>query len=269
MPHAGEARTLRAARAAAPAPQPGADPRARALAGAAASRLLRHGDASLQSAGGADVRAARGAYRGGRAPLRFSRPVVRVHRLGPAADRREGRARPHGGAAPRQRRKHVRAARRPQRGEHHGLHRGRRPADGHALRRHRPGRADLPDGRARHGRARARKARLPAVGPARRLGRLERHARAARIRGAARQAGGGALRLPHRTRLASPRRSAGSTLVFTAGIGERAVRSASACAARPPGSASSSTRRRTQSTARASRALRAESPHGSFRPTRN
>ena len=31
-----------------------------------------------------------GAHRGGRAPLRFPRPLLRVHRLGPAAVRREG-----------------------------------------------------------------------------------------------------------------------------------------------------------------------------------
>ena len=56
--------------------------------------------------------------------------------------------RPHGRAAPGQRRQHVRAAGRPQRRQHDGLHRGGRPADGHALRRHRPRRHPLPDGRA-------------------------------------------------------------------------------------------------------------------------
>ena len=45
-----------------------------------------------------------------------------------------------------------------------------------------PGRAALPDGRARDGRARDRAAPLHGVGPARRVGHLERHARAARAR---------------------------------------------------------------------------------------
>src|SRR6185369_2642183 len=66
----------------------------------------------------------------------------------------------------------------------------------------------LPHGRARHGRARGREAALPAIGAARRLGRLERHARAARIRRARREARGGALRLPHRARARLARRRA-------------------------------------------------------------
>ncbi len=44
----------------------------------------------------------------------------------------------------------------PQRRQHDGLHRRRRPADGHALRQSRSRRGPLPDGRARHGRARHR-----------------------------------------------------------------------------------------------------------------
>ena len=76
-----------------------------------------------------------GAARRRRAALRLPRPVVRVHRIGPAAARPERGERPLRGPAPGQRRQHVRAGRRPQRRQHDGLHRGRRAADGHALRR--------------------------------------------------------------------------------------------------------------------------------------
>ncbi len=79
----------------------------------------------------------------------------------------------------RQRLEHVRAGGRAQRGEHDGLHRGRRPADGHPQRQHRSGRAALPHGRARHGRARHREAALQPVGPPGRVGHLERHEEAA------------------------------------------------------------------------------------------
>ena len=51
---------------------------------------------------------------------------------------RRGRQGPHRRPAPRQRREHVRARRRAQCREHDGLHRRRRAADGHALRRARP-----------------------------------------------------------------------------------------------------------------------------------
>ena len=101
-----------------------------------------------QPAARADVRAAAGADRRRRAALRLPRSVLRVHRLGAAAVRRARGARQDGGAASRQRREHVRARGRPQRRQHDGLHRGRRPADGHALRRDRSGRDPLPDGRA-------------------------------------------------------------------------------------------------------------------------
>ena len=62
--------------------------------------------------------------------------------------------------------------RRPQRRHDDGLHRRRRPADGHALRRARSRRPALPDGRAQDGRARDREAALPGVGPARRVRRV-------------------------------------------------------------------------------------------------
>ena len=51
---------------------------------------------------------------------------------------RAGRRGPHRRRAPGQRQQHVRDGGRPQRGQHDGLHRGRRPADGHALRQSRP-----------------------------------------------------------------------------------------------------------------------------------
>ena len=86
---------------------------------------------------------------------------------------------PHRGLPPGQRRQHVRSVRRAQRGQHDGLHRGRRTADGHALRRARSGRDPVPDGPARHGCARHRKADLQPVGAARRVRRVQRHAHAA------------------------------------------------------------------------------------------
>ena len=155
---------VRSARAAAPAAQPDADPApARAPARAAPGRLLRHGVPSRPAGARADVRPSQGAARRRRAALRLPRPVVRVHRLGPAAARPEGGERPLRGPAPRQRREHVRAVRRPQRRQHDGLHRGRRAADGHPLRRPRSRRHPVPDGPARHGRARDREADLQRV----------------------------------------------------------------------------------------------------------
>ena len=56
------------------------------------------------------------------------------------------RGRPHGRVPSRQRREHVRTAGRAQRRDDDGLHGGRRPADGHALRIARPGRRPVPDG---------------------------------------------------------------------------------------------------------------------------
>jgi hypothetical protein len=109
----------------------------------------------------------------------------------------------------------VRARKRQERREHHGLHRGRRPADGHALRRDRSRRAALPDGRARHGRARDREADLPALRLARRLGHLEPRAKLAvdlylyRIR---RELGSLAAAL-----------GGVDAIVFTAGIGENSA----------------------------------------------
>ena len=88
----------------------------------------------------------------------------------------------------------------PQRGKHDGLHRGRRPADGNALRQPRSGRDALPDGRARDGRARDREIDLPAVGSARRLRHLERHAHAGSERGSRGEGRDRSVRLPDRAR---------------------------------------------------------------------
>ena len=122
------------------------------LPGAAAGRLLRHGlpphavpEVAQLFALPPRVR------RGGRAPLRLPRAVVRVHRV--ACCRQLDAAR---GGGPHGRRCTSATARSMcalhggrSVATHDGLHRGRRAADGHALRRARPGRAAVPDGRAR------------------------------------------------------------------------------------------------------------------------
>ena len=78
----GEAREAGAARTAAPAPQPRADPRfCRAAARSAPGRLLRHRISPNQSGRRADVRAAGEADRSRRAPLRLPRSFLRVHRF--------------------------------------------------------------------------------------------------------------------------------------------------------------------------------------------
>ena len=125
------------------------------------------------------------------------------------AVRCEGRAGPHRRAAPRQRRQHVRAGGRTQRCLDDGLHRRRRPADGHPHRQPRSGRGAVPDGRARHGCTRGRKAAVPAVRPARRLGRCQRHAHAAGEPRTARETCGRSLCLSHRARTGFARGSTG------------------------------------------------------------
>ena len=83
---------VRPARAAAPAAQSRADPgAARALAGAAAGRVLRHVVSQRRAGGGAGVRAAQADHRPRRAPVRLSRALVRVHRDGAAAARSRAR----------------------------------------------------------------------------------------------------------------------------------------------------------------------------------
>jgi hypothetical protein len=133
----------------------------------------------------------------------------------------------HRRAAPGQRRQHVRAARRPQRRQHDGLHRRRRPADGHAHRQPRPGVVlYLMDERGMDARA-IEKLLYQPVRPARRLGHLQRHAHAAGERRAARQA----CDRPVRATASGaswarwPRRWAGSTRSCSpAGIGENSRR---------------------------------------------
>ncbi len=179
----------------------------------AAGRVLRHRVPPRPAGGRADVRAAEGDHRPRRAALRLPRPVLRVHRAGAAALRRARGRRPDRRAAPRQRRQHVRDRGGQERREHDGLHRGRRPADGHALRQHRSGRGALPDGRARDGRARDREADLQAVGAARRVRHLQRHAHAGSERGpgARSRRSTSSSTASGASSARSPRRSAGST----------------------------------------------------------
>ena len=102
------------------------------------------------------------------------------------ASRAAGRGPPRGRGthrrrAPGQRREPVRDGRRHERRHDHELHGARRSRDGHPLRRDRPRRAALPDRAARHGPGpRCERASLRGIRAARRLGHLERHARAAR-----------------------------------------------------------------------------------------
>ena len=161
--------------------------------------------------------------------------------LDPAAAQR-----PHRRDAPRQRREHVRAARRPERRDDHGLQRARRPLHGDALRRARPRRRALARERARPRPARHRaRSSTTAPGLLGVSGHLERHAHAARLARPPRAARGGPVRLPDRPRARLARGGArrGSTRVVFTGRHrrERGRRSASACAATRPGSASSST----------------------------
>ena len=109
----------------------------RARAGAAAGRLLRHRVPPHAAAASRRCSRCRSELHDARrAALRLPRPVLRVHRLGAAASstraRRAGRTvvlHLGNGASM------CALAGRPQRRQHDGLHRGRRPADGHALRR--------------------------------------------------------------------------------------------------------------------------------------
>ena len=119
-------------------------------------------------------------------PLRLPRPVVRIRRAGAAGARLARSAAGkvvvlHLGNGV----QHVRDRGRPQRREHDGIHRRRWAADGHALRQSRSGRGAVPAGRAQDGRACDREADLPAVGPARRVRHLQRHAHARSERRAA------------------------------------------------------------------------------------
>ena len=126
-------------------------------------------------------------------------------------------------AASGQRLEHVRDRGRPQRREHDGIHRRRRAADGHPLRKPRPRRDALPDGRARDGRARDREAHLPAVGPARRVGDFQRHARRSRpatSRGAKAAIDLYVYRIGRELGSLAAALGGLDAIVFTAGIGE-------------------------------------------------
>ncbi len=135
----------------------------------------------------------------------IARPAARDG-AGPGRGARDRRA-------SRQRRQPVRDARRAQRRHHDGLHRARRAGDGHPLRRARPRRHPLPAAaEGPDAPARSRTA-LPALGPARRLRLVERHARRcwrATTRARARRSSCSCSGSPARSARWPPR-SAGST----------------------------------------------------------
>ena len=148
-------------------------------AGAAAGRLLRHRLPSRPPPR-ADHYAIPRASTRGRPPLRLSRPVLRVHRRAAA----QGRARVAGGrvivAHLGSGASMCALAGRPQRREHHGLHRARRPADGDAAGPARSRRRALPDRREGHDRrARCRRCSTANAGSRACPANQQRHARAA------------------------------------------------------------------------------------------
>ena len=102
----------------------GRDPAADAPPGG----VLRHRLSSRPAAARSGVRAAARARRRRRESLRLPRPLVRVRGVGATATRSARRRRQDRRPAPRQRRQHVRAARRAERGHHDELHRARRAA---------------------------------------------------------------------------------------------------------------------------------------------
>jgi hypothetical protein len=190
----------------------------------AAGGLLRHRLPPRAARAGADVRAAAGASRRRRAALRLPRPVLRVHRLGAAgldprapAGRtvvlhlgngasmcalRAAAASPARWASPRSTACRWARAAAP-----------------------RPRRHAVPDGPARHGRAGHREADLPAVGPARRVGRVERHAHTAgerRAAGRARRVDLFVYRIGRELGSLAAALGGLDAFVFTAGIGENA-----------------------------------------------
>ena len=205
----GEPRGALPAGAAASAAQPRRHPRGRrGPAGPAAGRLLRHRLPPQPPRARRLVRPAPPLLRRRHPPLRLPRPVLRVHRERAARGRARDRRGPRRRRPSRQRRQHVRDPRRTQRRQHDGLHRARRPADGHALRRARPGRRAPPDARLRHGRGCDRAPALPGLRPQGRLRHRQRHAHAARERRPACRAGDRALRLADRPRARRARRRA-------------------------------------------------------------
>ncbi|MNV61569.1 hypothetical protein D3C71_1540810 [compost metagenome] len=145
------------------------------------------------------------------APLRVSRPVVRIH------VRRAGRALWRCGAWPNHRRplgqrcQPVCHAGFAQHGHHHGFFGARRPDDGHTLRRTRPRRRAVSDGDRKTFARGCGPLAVPPVGPARALGRLLRPPCAAGAGGRPRAHRGstGTVRAPHRARDRRPRGGAG------------------------------------------------------------
>ena len=148
--------------AAAPAPSP----RRHCAPSPSCSRRCRRSPVStrpsiMTSRGRHRLRACRATSPPRGSALRLSRPFLRVHRQRAAATssarsrRWAGRRRPS-----RQRRQHVRDARRQERRHDHGFHRARRPADEPPLRRPRSGRRALPDPGKGHVRRRGERSAL-------------------------------------------------------------------------------------------------------------
>ncbi len=102
-----------------------------------------------QPRAGADLRFAARAHRVRSAPLRFPRPLLRICGAAPGRAVAGPRRRPGDRRPSRQRGEPVRAPVGPQRRHHDGLHRRRRPGDGHALRIDRSRHIALSDGGAR------------------------------------------------------------------------------------------------------------------------
>jgi hypothetical protein len=98
-----------------------------------------------QPAAGAPLRPAAPPVGGGHQALRLPRPLLRIRRpraaAAPGAGPTAASSWRTSATAPR-----CAPCRAQQRRHHDGLHRAGRPDDGHALRRHRPGRAAAPDG---------------------------------------------------------------------------------------------------------------------------
>ena len=162
------------------------------------------------------------------------------------ADRLPGRARGRGGAssspisaaAPR-----CARCRRPQHREHHGLHRARRPADGHPPRPARPRRRPAPDRGEGHDAGGGHPPPLQRLRPQGPLRCLQRHARPPCQRRPRRRLRHRPFRPPRGAHAGELAAALGGldAFVFTAGIGEHAPRSGPASPTAWPGSARTST----------------------------
>ena len=197
----GRSRKIRSPGAAAPAAQSGRRPQHReALSGHPPGGLLRHVVPHHHPGHGPGLRPAAQVLGAGGTPLRVPRPFLRVHRFGPSGDRQGGGEGADGCGPSGKRRQPVRHAGPEEQGLHARVHRRRGAHDGHPMREPRPGGDAVPDGRVRHECAGPRKAHLQGVGPAGRLGDLERHADASGEHGPAGRRGCGALRIPDQPR---------------------------------------------------------------------